>query len=115
MASRPKPSAVMVLPWVRRRSCGVARSTPSLAQIAAHRGVEASDRAATRTGKHEAAGHAIVGQVGDDACAALGNHTRWLAPFLVPGQPSAGTGSPGISHQPSTMCSRRMWLTSPGR
>ena len=38
-----------------------------------------------------------------------------LAPFLVPGQPSAGTGSPGISHQPSTMCSRRMWATSPGR
>ena len=28
MASRPKPSAAMVVPWVRLRSCGVARSAP---------------------------------------------------------------------------------------
>ena len=33
MASRPKPSAAMVVPWVRRKSCGVARSAPSSAQI----------------------------------------------------------------------------------
>jgi hypothetical protein len=31
------------------------------------------------------------------------------------GQPSADTGSPRISHQPSLMCSRRMCATSPRR
>ena len=40
------------------------------------------------------------------SCAAPGSQTRWVAPFLVPGQPSAGTGAPGIVHQPSAMCSR---------
>jgi hypothetical protein len=44
----------------------------------------------------------------------FGSQTRWVWPFLVPGQPNLSSGKPGIVHQPSTMCSRRMWLTSPG-
>ena len=55
----------MVLPWVRRRSCGVAFSaTSSLAQTALHRGGELADRPAAPAGQHEALG--LIAQLSDD-------------------------------------------------
>src|SRR6516165_2182810 len=110
MASRPKPSEVTVEPCVRLRSCGVARAIPSLAQIAAIALCSLKigpPRGPAKT-KPGASSPAIKGR------AAAGSQTRWLAPFLVPGQMSA-MGSPGICHQPSTTCSRLILATSPGR
>ena len=46
------------------------------------------------------------------SCTATGNHTRCVAPFLVPGQWSFA--APGMVHHPSAICSRRMCATSPG-
>src|SRR6516164_7357761 len=96
-ASRPNPRPVTVVEKVRRKSCGVARSTPSLLQTArmmASRPRTGPTRAPLNTNPVEAPSSASFA---NSACACSDNHTRCPCAFLVPGQPSDGTGSPGIS------------------
>src|SRR5262249_26785140 len=43
-----------------------------------------------------------------------GSHTRWVAPFFVPGHLCSASSAPGRVHQPSVIWSCRMCVTSPG-
>src|SRR5258708_18519880 len=109
----PEP-ALIVVPLVRLRSCGVARSTSSALQISAIarlRPLLAIDLAPRELAKT----NPVLSISAIMSCAGFDNQTRLVAAFLVPSQPKAGTGFPGNVHQPSSICSVRMCMTSPGR
>src|SRR5262245_60654927 len=114
-ASLPKPRPVTLVLNDLRRSCGVARSTPSFAQMSRMRASSwpiGWPRGPANTkpafGSSSPASSARIARTGS------ASHTRCAMPYVVPGPSSSATSSPGISHQPSTMCSHRMWATSPG-
>ena len=98
IASRPKPSPVILVKQVRLRSCGVARSIPSSATSC--RINSALDLAG------------LTGEMAlDQTQRRLRQRDPWSLPFLVPA--SHPRGLPGNCHHPRR-CEPRMAATSPG-
>ena len=112
IASRPKPSPVTSCLKVRRKSCGVARSTPSFLQICAHGAVEAvtAPPRSPRTRSRGAVAHLGHNRLHRRRQPHAMRLRRSWCPASQRRHRLAGHLPP-----PSMMCSRRMWATSPGR